>query len=73
MELVVDHDLSLDCHRIAVQEVWTVLPLPHGVYRGHYELKRTTNGWQIFSPTFTIQWATGNMNIVTLAAAAAQS
>ena len=41
--------------------------------RHDYELKRTTDGWQISSLTFTIQWATGNMNIVTLAAAAAQS
>jgi hypothetical protein len=30
-------------------------------------------GWQISSLTFTIQWATGKMNIVTLAAAAGQS
>jgi hypothetical protein len=37
--------------------------------RHDYELKRTAEGWKISSLTFKIQWATGNMNIVTLAAA----
>ncbi len=41
--------------------------------RHDYELKRTPDGWKISSLTFTIQWATGNMNIVTLAAASGQS
>jgi len=37
--------------------------------RHDYQLKRTADGWRIAALTFTIQWATGNMNIVTLAAA----
>jgi ketosteroid isomerase-like protein len=37
--------------------------------RHDYKLKRTADGWKISSLTFTIQWATGNMNIVALAAA----
>jgi hypothetical protein len=41
--------------------------------RHDYQLKRTPDGWRIAGLTFTIQWATGNMHIVTLAAAAAQS
>jgi hypothetical protein len=37
--------------------------------RHDYELRRTATGWKIAGWTFTIQWATGNMNIVALAAA----
>jgi hypothetical protein len=37
--------------------------------RHDYQLKRTADGWRIAGLTFTIQWATGNMNIVALAAA----
>jgi hypothetical protein len=42
--------------------VWTVGG------RHDYQFKRTPNGWRIASVTFTVQWATGNMNILTLAA-----
>lgn len=38
-----------------------------------YELRRTPDGWRISGLTFTLQWATGNMHIVELAAAAGQS
>jgi SnoaL-like domain len=40
---------------------------------GHhiYQLERTADGWRISGLTFNIQWATGNMNIVALSAAAA--
>ena len=38
--------------------------------RHDYQLTRTADGWKIAGLTFTIQWATGNMNIVNLAAAA---
>ena len=41
--------------------------------RHDYQLKRTADGWRIAGLTFTVQWATGNMNIVTLAAAKGQS
>jgi hypothetical protein len=37
--------------------------------RHDYQLKRTADGWKIAGLTFTFQWATGNMHIVTLAAA----
>jgi hypothetical protein len=37
--------------------------------RHDYQLERTANGWQIAGLTFTIQWSTGNMNIVNLAVA----
>ena len=37
--------------------------------RHDYQLKRTADGWKIAGLTFTIQWATGNMHIVALAAA----
>jgi SnoaL-like protein len=37
--------------------------------RHDYQLKRTPDGWKIAGLTFTVQWATGNMHIVTLAAA----
>ena len=47
--------------------VWTVGG------RHDYQLKRTADGWRIAGLTFTIQWATGNMHIVTLAAAAPQA
>jgi hypothetical protein len=43
--------------------VWTVGG------RHDYQLERTAEGWRIAGWTFTIQWATGNMNIVALAAA----
>jgi hypothetical protein len=38
--------------------------------RHDYQLQRTAAGWRIAGLTFTISWATGNMNIVNLAAAA---
>jgi hypothetical protein len=37
--------------------------------RHDYQFERTADGWKIASLKFTIQWATGNMNIVALAAA----
>jgi hypothetical protein len=37
--------------------------------RHDYQLERTAEGWRIAGWTFTIQWATGNQNIVALAAA----
>jgi len=41
--------------------VWTV-----GA-RHDYKFKRTPDGWRIAAVTFTLQWATGNMHILTLA------
>ena len=41
--------------------------------RHDYQLKRTPGGWRIAGLTFTIQWATGNMNVLTLAMGAGQS
>ena len=41
--------------------------------RHDYQLKRTPGGWRIGGPTFTIQWATGNMNVLTLAMGGGQS
>jgi hypothetical protein len=41
--------------------------------RHDYQLKRTPGGWRIAGLTFTLQWATGNMNVLTLAMAAGQS
>jgi ketosteroid isomerase-like protein len=43
--------------------VWTVGG------RHDYRLERAADGWQIAGLTFTIQWASGNMNIVNLAVA----
>ena len=37
--------------------------------RHDYQLQRTADGWKIAGWTFTVQWATGNMNIVALASA----
>ena len=37
--------------------------------RHDYQLKRTPDGWRIAGWKFTVQWATGNMNIINLAAA----
>jgi hypothetical protein len=39
--------------------------------RHDYRLERTADGWKIAGLKFTVQWATGNMHIVTLAAAQA--
>jgi hypothetical protein len=36
--------------------------------RHDYQLKRTADGWRIAGMTFTVQWATGNEHILTLAA-----
>ena len=47
--------------------VWTVAG------RHDYQLKRTTDGWRIAGLTFTLQWASGNEHILTLAASAARS
>jgi hypothetical protein len=41
--------------------------------RHDYQLTRTPDGWRIAGLTFTLQWATGNMNVLTLAMAAGQS
>ena len=41
--------------------------------RHDYQLKRTPDGWRISGLTFTLQWATGNMNVLTLAMAAGGS
>lgn len=38
--------------------------------RHDYQLTRTPQGWRIAGITFTIQWATGNQNILALAMAA---
>ena len=43
--------------------MWTVAG------RHDYQLKRTADGWRIAGLTFTIQWASGNEHILTLAAA----
>lgn len=40
--------------------------------RHDYRLERTADGWRIAGLTFTVQWATGNMHIVTLAASGPQ-
>ena len=37
--------------------------------RHDYQLERTADGWRIAGMTFTIQWASGNEHILTLAAA----
>jgi SnoaL-like protein len=37
--------------------------------RHDYQLERTPDGWRIAGLTFTLKWATGNMNIVNLAVA----
>jgi SnoaL-like domain len=47
--------------------VWTVGG------RHDYRFERAADGWRISAVTFTVQWATGNMNIVNLAMAKAQS
>ena len=44
--------------------VWTVAG------RHDYEFKRTADGWRIAGITFTVQWASGNQHILTLAAPA---
>jgi hypothetical protein len=36
--------------------------------RHDYRFERTAAGWRIAAVTFTVQWGTGNMQIVTLAA-----
>src|ERR1700719_78237 len=41
--------------------------------RHDYQLTRTPGGWRVAGLTFTLQWANGNMNVVTLAGAAGQS
>jgi hypothetical protein len=41
--------------------------------RHDYQLQRTPDGWRISGLTFTIQWATGNEHIATLAMAAGES
>jgi hypothetical protein len=38
--------------------------------RHDYRLRRTADGWRIAGLTFTIQWATGNQQILALAAGA---
>jgi hypothetical protein len=51
-------------HNPSGDDMWTVGG------RHDYQLTRTADGWRISGLTFTISWATGNMNIVALAAAA---
>jgi ketosteroid isomerase-like protein len=41
--------------------------------RHEYQLKRTADGWRIAGLTFTLQWATGNMNVLNLSMAAGQA
>jgi hypothetical protein len=41
--------------------------------RHDYQLTRTPDGWRIAGLTFTLQWATGNMNIVALSTAGGPS
>jgi hypothetical protein len=41
--------------------------------RHDYKLKRTPGGWRIAGLTFTLEWATGNMNVLNLSMAAGQS
>ena len=41
--------------------------------RHDYKLERTQGGWRIAALTFTVQWATGNMNVLTLAMAGGRS
>jgi hypothetical protein len=41
--------------------------------RHDYQLTRTPDGWRIAGLTFTLQWATGNMNVLNLAMAVGQS
>ncbi len=41
--------------------------------RHDYQIKRTAGGWRIAGLTFTVQWSTGNMNLVAEAMAAGQS
>jgi hypothetical protein len=50
-------------HNPSGDDMWTVGG------RHDYQLRRTADGWRISGLTFTISWATGNMNIVALAAA----
>lgn len=50
-------------HNPSGDDMWTVGG------RHDYQLERTADGWRIAGLTFTISWATGNMNIVALAAA----
>jgi hypothetical protein len=38
--------------------------------RHDYQFKRTADGWRIAAITFTVQWASGNEHILTLASAA---
>jgi hypothetical protein len=45
--------------------IWTV----GGRY--DFDLTRTIDGWRISAVTFTLQWATGNQRVMTLAAEAA--
>ena len=54
-------------HNPSGDDMWTVGG------RHDYELKRTADGWRIAGWTFSIQWATGNMNIINLAASAGGS
>jgi hypothetical protein len=47
--------------------LWTVAG------RHDYKLKRTADGWRIAGLTFSLQWASGNEHILTLAAPAGRS
>jgi hypothetical protein len=79
---ITNHVISLDGDRAtcaANMQGTHVLANPSGGHmwtvggRHDYQLERTPGGWRIAGLTFTIQWATGNMNILALAMAGEQS
>ena len=80
--LVTDHVIDLDGDRAVctANMIGThVLVNPSGgsmwTVGGHhnYQVTRTAEGWRIAGITFTIQWATGNQNILALSIAAGQT
>ncbi len=80
--LVTNHVIDLDGDRATCTANMMgthVLANPSGgptwTVGGHhkYQVTRTPNGWRIAGITFTIQWASGNQNILALSIAAGQS
>jgi hypothetical protein len=73
--LVDMHDQTATC--TAAFQATHVLPNPHGdpiwTLGGHYllELAHTPDGWRITAMTMIADWATGNQQIMSLAAGAA--
>jgi SnoaL-like domain len=76
--LVTNHVINLDGDRAvctANMQGTHVLANPSGGAmwtvggRHDYQVTRTSDGWRISGITFTIQWATGNQNIVALSIA----